>query len=217
MDAKLLPVKGRNRTTKSNTSIVDLARVAALLGVMALCGFLCGAALSSLADRANAYQVSAALLAASAPPQIVRRLGSGSDGTGGNTTAAPPRIALLHKGHGTITARGLAAAVLAQRQVLEAGGWYGFLYSSHPNELPDMVGADNDNGNDGADAAAAGAEAARASLLALRAALGDGAVFAVGRAEVAAALGEGLLAEQRRVFGPDEWAWATNDAVDAAW
>ncbi|GBF87453.1 hypothetical protein Rsub_00164 [Raphidocelis subcapitata] len=129
-------------------------------------------------------------------------------------TAAPSppaqrrrRIALLHKVHGAVTLRALHAAMLAKQQVEEAGGWYGLLYSAHPDDAPPPVAAPGE----------VPATQAAIAVDALRRALGRGAVAVVGRSDVAAALGEQLLREQRRVFGEKEWAWATNDAVDAAW
>jgi hypothetical protein len=141
-------------------------------------------------------------------------------------------IALLHKGHGALTARGLHAAALARRQVTEAGGWYGFLYSAHPQDLPSdtnssstaAVEASSSNGSGPTPAAARAAPAAGAisqeamALEMLRAALGEGApVAAIGRREVAAVLGGALLEDARRVLGEREWAWVTNDHVDVAW
>jgi len=121
------------------------------------------------------------------------------------------RIALLHKVHGSsLTLRGLHAALLAKQQVEAAGGWYGVLYSTHPDLLQRPAAAGTPE---------------RISLDLLRHVVGGGgsggssnaSVMPVGRGEVAAALGEGLLAEQRRVVGQAEWAWVTNDAVDVAW
>jgi hypothetical protein len=117
------------------------------------------------------------------------------------------RIAVLHKAHGDVTLRGLHAAMLAKQQVEAAGGWYCLLYSAHPADAPPAAKAPGE------------VPATRAAIVvdALRRALGHGAVAVVGRSDVAGALGARLLAEQRRVFGEQEWAWATNDAVDATW
>ena len=113
------------------------------------------------------------------------------------------RVALLHKGSGPLTARGLHAALRAKAEVEAGGGWYGFLYSLHPGRLPPS--------------GPPGGTQAAISLDLLRRTLGLESVFALGRGEVEAALGAALLEEQRRVVGEAEWAWATNDAVEAAW
>ena len=139
----------------------------------------------------------------------------------GHGGSSPRRIAFVHKGHGALTPRALAAARDAKRAVEAEGGWYRFLYSLHPD-----ANADADAGG-GAAANATSTEAAAAhrpspqaaaALAALAEALGGAAhVDAVATADVAAALGAPLLAEQRRVVGAAEWAWVTNDAAEAAW
>lgn len=113
------------------------------------------------------------------------------------------RIALLHKAHATLTLRGLHAALSAKEEVESAGGWYGFLFSQHPERLA-------------ADGQPRGLQQ-RLSLEMLRRVLGNGSVAVVGRGEVEGALGQGLLEAQRRVIGEREWAWVTNDVVDVTW
>jgi hypothetical protein len=123
---------------------------------------------------------------------------------------AERRVAFVHKSADPITLRGIRAAQLAKRQVEAAGGWYRFVYSLYPSPLPDA-------------AAGPASERQRLTLDALRAALGDAAVVAVGWDQVAAAVGEGPLGEYRRLLtdkmrqGPEKWAWSTNDVVDVAW
>lgn len=130
--------------------------------------------------------------------------------------AAPPpaaprdphrRVALLHKARaGAVTLRALAAAAEARGQVEAAGGAYYLLYSTHPRRA---------RGPGGLSAPRRVRE--RIELSQLRLALGDAAVFVIGSDDVAGALGEWLLEEQRRVVGEREWAWVTNDAVDVTW
>jgi hypothetical protein len=114
------------------------------------------------------------------------------------------RVAFVHKARaGSLTIRGMQAALVAKEQVEAAGGSYNLIYSVHPADLTALTEPEN--------------EKWRVELEMLWHGLGGAAVFAVGADGVREALGAALLSEQRRVFGEQEWAWATNDAVDVAW
>lgn len=136
--------------------------------------------------------------AAAAEAAAAERQGGGS--------AGGRRIALLHKAHGVLTARGLAAALAAAQEVRRGGGWYRFLYSIHPGGY-----APPPNGS-----LPAGTHGAHAITL-LKALLGNESVYVVGQGEVEAAFGAALLTEQRSVIGGGEWGWVANDAAEAAW
>lgn len=124
---------------------------------------------------------------------------------------APPgdrRIAFVHKAADPITLRGLRAARLAKQQVEAAGGWYVFVYSLYPHALPEP-------------AREPASERQRITLAALRGALGNESVVAIGWEQVAAAIGEGPLAAYKELLtvkmGQEKWAWSTNDVVDVTW
>jgi hypothetical protein len=87
----------------------------------------------------------------------------------------PPdrRVALLHKASDPITLRGVQAAARAKKEVEAAGGWYGFVYSLYPADLP-------------AGTEVPLSERQRITLGSLRAALGNASVFVVGRDQVRA-------------------------------
>lgn len=97
-----------------------------------------------------------------------------------------------------LSLRALASFAAARQEVEAGGGWYGVMYSTHPSSggVPSM---DEEH-----------------SLAVARALVGADRVYVVGTRDIEAAFGPKLLAEQKRMFG-GHWAWATNDAVDAAW
>jgi hypothetical protein len=86
---------------------------------------------------------------------------------------ADRRIAFLHKASDPITLRGVQAAARAKKQVEAAGGWYGFVYSLYPADLP-------------AGSEVPLSERQRITLESLRSALGNSSVFVVGRDQVGA-------------------------------
>jgi hypothetical protein len=127
------------------------------------------------------------------------------------TAWRPPhdrRVAFVHKSADPITLRGLRAAQLAKQQVEAAGGWYVFVYSLYPSSLPEGTGLP-------------ASERQRMTLNALRDALGDESVVVIGREQVVAALGEGVLGAYKRLLTKQmrqkKWAWSTNDVVDITW
>jgi len=118
------------------------------------------------------------------------------------------RVAFLHKASDPVTLRGLQAALLAKKQVEAAGGWYGFLYSLYPHQLPNATHRP-------------ASERQRITLDTLRAALGNGTVAAVGWDQVVEALGADVLGDYRwlltKKMKQKDWAWSTNDVVDVTW